>query len=94
MLVVIANNLPPAIRGRMKLWFIEAKANIFVSAVKDNVANEVVNYLISNCSVSSGLIIFKSLSKSPGYKIITLGSANKRITEISGLQLIIEKFII
>ena len=45
MLVVIANNLPPAVRGRMKLWFIEPRANIFVLGIKDAVANNVVNYL-------------------------------------------------
>jgi len=37
-LVVIANNIPPAVRGRLKLWFVEPRANIFVSGVKDNVA--------------------------------------------------------
>jgi len=91
MLVVIANDLPPAVRGRMKLWFIEVKANIFVSGIKDSVAENVTNYLISHCPLTSGLIIFKSLRKSPRYKIITVGYTNKKITEISGLQLVVEK---
>lgn len=42
MVVVIANDLPPAVRGRMKLWFIEPRANIFVSGIKDSVATEVI----------------------------------------------------
>ena len=33
MVVVMANNLPPAIRGRLKLWFVEPRANVFVSAM-------------------------------------------------------------
>ena len=37
MLVVIANDLPPAVRGRMKLWFVEPRANMFVSGIKDSV---------------------------------------------------------
>ena len=31
MLVVVANDLPPAVRGRMKLWFVEPRPNVFVS---------------------------------------------------------------
>jgi len=91
MLVIIANDLPPAVRGRMKLWFVEAKPNVFTSGIKDHVANTVVEYLYKHCPSSSGLIIFQSTSKPPGYKIRHLGDINRQITEISGLQLIIEK---
>ena len=45
MLIVIANDLPPAVRGRMKLWFVEPKANVFVSGIKDQVATKVIDYL-------------------------------------------------
>lgn len=54
MLVVIANNIPPAVRGRLKLWFVEPRANIFVSGVKDNVAQKVVDYLYAHCPPDSG----------------------------------------
>ena len=58
MLVVIANNLPPAVRGRMKLWFVEPRANVFVSGVKDSVARSVIDYLFESCPARSGLLIF------------------------------------
>lgn len=51
MIVVVADSIPPAIRGRMKLWFIESKANVFVSGVKDSVAKGVVDYLYDNCPI-------------------------------------------
>ncbi len=54
MLVVIANDLPPAVRGRMKLWFIEPRANIFVSGIKDSLAKKVVDYLYKHCPAASG----------------------------------------
>lgn len=40
MVVVVATQIPPAVRGRMKCWFIEIRPNIFVSGVKDNVAKK------------------------------------------------------
>ena len=63
MLVVIANNIPPAVRGRLKLWFVEPRANIFVSGVKDNVAQKVVDYLYAHCPPDSGLLVFQKIKE-------------------------------
>ena len=91
MLVVIANDLPPAVRGRMKLWFIEPKPNVFVSGVKDHTAKKVIDYLFEHCPPSSGLTIFRRVSQVPGYEIRFIGDINKKLINITGLQLIIEK---
>ncbi len=93
MVVVIANDLPPAVRGRMKLWFVEPRANIFVSGIKDSVANDVVQYLLKSCPAQSGLLIFQRINKAPGFKIWGQGDTNKKIDEISGYQLIVEKIL-
>ena len=90
MLVVLANNLPPAVRGRIKLWFVEPRPNVFVSGVKDSVAQEVLEYLYKHCPRQAGVIIFRSLPKTPGYEIRIIGHTTKRLTELSGLQLVIE----
>jgi len=91
MLIVLANDLPPAVRGRMKLWFVEPRPNVFVSGLKDSVANYVVDYLLTHCPVTAGVLIFRSIRKPPGYEIRTIGLPAKNLTEISGLQLVIEK---
>lgn len=91
MLLVVANKLPPAVRGRMKLWFVEPRANVFVSGVKDYVATTVIEYLYQHCPEEAGVTIFRSLPKPPGYEIRQIGVLNKEMVEISGLQLIIEK---
>jgi CRISPR-associated protein Cas2 len=93
MLVVIANDLPPAVRGRMKLWFVEPRANVFVSGVKDALAKKVVDYLHKHCPSQSGLMIMCSSNRSPCYEIYGMGDTRKEITEISGLPLVIEKSI-
>lgn len=90
MLVVVANNLPPAVRGRMKLWFVEPQPNVFVSGIKDSVAQAVIDYLYRHCPARSGVMIFRSLSKPPGYEIRTIGPTRKEMVELNGLQLIVE----
>lgn len=91
MLIVIANDLPPAVRGRMKLWFIEPRPNVFVSGLKNAVAKKVVDYLHKHCPRESGLMIFRYTPEIPGYEILGLGDTKRNLTEFSGLQLIIEK---
>lgn len=91
MLVVIANDLPPAVRGRMKLWFVEPRANIFVSGIKDNVAQKVVDYLLEHCPEKSGLLIFQRISQPPGYRIHGRGDHKRELMLLGGLQLVRDK---
>ncbi|WP_319757725.1 type I-E CRISPR-associated endoribonuclease Cas2e [uncultured Sphaerochaeta sp.] len=91
MVVVIANDIPPAVRGRMKLYFVEPRANVFVSGIKDAVADRVVNYLFSNCPTSSGLLVLQKINVPPFYKIWGLGDTKKKIALMDGLQLIFER---
>lgn len=77
----------------MKLWFIEPRANVFVSGIKDSVAKKVVNYLYKHCPAESGIVIFRAIPQPPGYEIHTIGTTRKPLTEISGLQLVIETLI-
>jgi len=74
----------------MKLWFVEPRANIFVSGIKDSVAKTVIDYLYTHCPPESGVVIFRSLPGPPGYEIRTIGPTRKEHIEITGLQLIIE----
>ena len=91
MLVVIANDLPPAVRGRMKLWFIEPRPNVFISGIRDSVADEVVSYLHKSCPAESGLLVFQRMTQTPGYRIWGAGDTTRRIVQMDGLELVVEK---
>jgi len=90
MLVVFANHIPPAVRGRMKLWFVEPRPNVFVSGVNDAVAKKIISYLYEHCPSHSGLMIFNKTREAPGYRISGFGDPKHPLIEISGLQLIVE----
>ncbi|MDP2505859.1 MULTISPECIES: type I-E CRISPR-associated endoribonuclease Cas2e [unclassified Oceanobacter] len=74
----------------MKLWFVEPRPNVFVSGVKDSVAQTVIDYLMQHCPIESGLMLFRSIPAPPGYEIRYKGKPRKPVVDISGLQLIIE----
>jgi CRISPR-associated protein Cas2 len=91
MMIIIANDLPPAIRGRLKLWFIEPRPNVFVSGVNEKVAKNIVAMLLKYCPPDSGMIIFNKIKLPPGFEIKYVGQPTREIMEINGLQLIAEK---
>lgn len=91
MIVVVANHIPDAIRGKMKLWFCEPKPNVFISGIKDSLADNVTDLLLKECPISSGLLIFKEINTPPFFRIYMKGNSFKNISTISGLQLIVEK---
>lgn len=91
MIVVVAESIPPAVRGRMKLWFVEPRPNVFVSGVKDSVAREVVSYLYDSCPFSSNMTILESINRAPYYRILRKGCLNNHMGSISGLPLIFDK---
>ena len=93
MIVVVANYIPDAVRGKMKLWFTEAKPNVFVSGIRDSIADNVIDLMMKHCPPSSGLIIFKSESKPPYYRIFAKGQPSRNLSAISGLQLIVENLL-
>lgn len=93
MIVVIANELPPAVRGRLKLWFIEPRPNVFVSGVNNKVAERVVSHLHAHCPPESGLLIIRSLPWAPGMSISTLGKSKKKLITLDGFPLVVEALL-
>jgi len=94
MIVLVCNDLPDAVRGKIKLWFVEPKPNIFVSGIKDSLADRVTDMLMEKCPSSSGIMIFKSIRNAPHFQIYVKGMPTKLLTSFSGLQCIIEKNIL
>jgi len=91
MIVIVANALPDAVRGKLKLWFVEPKPNVFVSGIKDSLADRVVDLVMKYTPETSGLLVFKSIPQPPFYRIYAHGSPAKSLAVITGFQLILEK---
>lgn len=90
MIVIIANYLPDAVRGKLKLWCVEPQPNVFVSGIKDRLAKRVADMLLEHCPVESGLLIFLEIPKPPFFQILAKGNPKKNISSLSGFQLICE----
>jgi CRISPR-associated protein Cas2 len=89
MTVLIAHDIPPAIRGMLKRWFIEPKPNVFVGTVNRRTRDKVLDYVKRNATDIS-LLIITTAPNTQGFFIERWGQPDRRDTLMSGLQLIAE----
>ena len=87
MIVLITNDLHPAVRGRMKLWFVEIKPGVFVTGVSGYLSKKITQFLLKQ-KFGAGTLLIESSSLSPGYRIHTFGLPDRKLIKISNLQLI------
>ena len=87
MIVVIADKIPNAVRGKMKLWFLEPKPNVFVSSVSDQLALKVIERLMEVVGDDSGMLIVRSKRTAPGYELFQKGDSFKW-KDFAGMQLV------
>ena len=92
MLVIIANHLPPAVRGLLKVWCIEPKPHVFVTDLDLKSEERISKFLLPYFTEKSGMIIINSNKKTlQGFIISQRSNADKKMIVRSGLQLIEEK---
>jgi len=87
MTVLIANKIPPKIRGCLKTWFIEPKTGVFVSSINNNLAQKIIEFLSFQCKKSGEFILIQSSDEGLGYKIVRIGNKEKKMYELCGLNL-------
>ncbi len=91
MTVIIAHDTPDAVRGMLKRWFIEPRANVFVGTLNRRTHQKTIEY-IRRSARDVALLIISSYPNCQGYKIETTGPARRKGIEVSGLWLIAEKW--
>ena len=91
MTVIVGHNLPDAIRGMLKRWFIEPHPNVFVGTLNRRTHEKTIEYIKRNAG-AIGLLIVSSYPNCQGFKIETTGPTERRGVEVSGLWMVAEKW--
>jgi CRISPR-associated protein Cas2 len=91
MTVIVGRELPDAIRGMLKRWFIEPHPNIFVGTLNRRTHEKTIEYIKRNAQ-GIGLLIVSSYPSSQGYVVETTGPTDRKGVEVSGLWLMAEKW--
>lgn len=96
MTVILANDVPPSIRGHLKRWFIEPRPNVFVGTLNVRTEGKVIDFILRNAHKDFGMLIINSAPNCQGYTIKRIGPEGKtgrKEVAISGIPLIVESWI-
>jgi len=91
MTVIVANDVPPAIRGLLKRWFVEPRPNVFVGSVNRRTREKTLEYIRRNAA-GLGMLVIASDNSSQGFSVQSFGETNRKEVILSGLNLIAEKW--
>jgi len=87
MLVIVVENVPPRLRGRLGLWLVEVRAGVYVGDVSRRVREMIWENLEKGIEEGNAVMAWTSNNES-GFDFLTLG-ANRRIpVEMDGIKLV------
>ncbi|EIC29363.1 MULTISPECIES: type I-E CRISPR-associated endoribonuclease Cas2e [Methylomicrobium] len=87
MLVIVVENVPPRLRGRLAVWLIEIRAGVYVGDLSVKV-REMIWVQIENGIEDGNAVMVWTTNTEPGFDFITLGKNRRLPVELDGLKLV------
>ncbi|APG25322.1 type I-E CRISPR-associated endoribonuclease Cas2e [Syntrophotalea acetylenica] len=87
MLVIVVENAPPRLRGRLALWLLEVRAGVYVGKVSRRVREMIWDTVDKGIEEGNAVLAWSTNTES-GFDFMTLG-VNRRIPkEMDGVKLV------
>lgn len=87
LLVVIAENVPPRLRGRIAIWLLEVRAGVYVGDVSRRTREMIWEQLSEGHEDGNVVMAWASRSES-GFDFQTLGANRREPVDYDGLCLV------
>jgi CRISPR-associated protein Cas2 len=87
MLVVVTENVPPRLRGRLAVWLLEVRAGVYVGDVSRRV-REMIWYQINELAEEGNVVMAWATNTESGFDFQTYGDNRRVPVEMDGLRLV------
>ncbi|WKJ90943.1 type I-E CRISPR-associated endoribonuclease Cas2e [Methylomonas montana] len=87
MLVIVVENVPPRLRGRLAVWLIEIRAGVYVGDLSAKV-REMIWSQIEDGLEEGNVVMAWSTNTESGFDFMTLGKNRRLPVELDGLKLV------
>lgn len=85
--VVVTENVPPRLRGRMAIWLLEVRAGVYIGNVSRR-TREMMWQQLSEGHEDGSVVMAWSSNHESGYEFQTLGANRRLPVEFDGLHLV------
>jgi CRISPR-associated protein Cas2 len=87
MLVIVVENVPPRLRGRLALWLLEVRAGVYVGDYSRRVQEMLWQQVSAGIEDGNAVMIWSTNTES-GFDFLTLGKNRRIPVEFGGLKLV------
>lgn len=87
MLVIVVENVPPRLRGRLAVWLLEVRAGVYVGSYSRRVREEIWGQVEEGIGDGNAVLVWRS-SAEAGYEFLTLGPNRRVPSDFDGVQLV------
>lgn len=87
MLVVVTENVPPRLRGRLAVWLLEIRAGVYVGDVSRRV-REMLWYQVGELAEDGNVVMAWATNTESGFDFVTYGKNRRMPIELDGLRLV------
>lgn len=87
MLVIVVENVPPRLRGRLAVWLIEIRAGVYVGDLSVRVRDMIWAQIENGIEDGNAVMVWSTNTES-GFDFITLGKNRRLPVELDGLKLV------
>lgn len=87
MLVIVTENIPPRLRGRLAVWLLEVRAGVYVGSVSKRI-REMIWAQITDGAEDGNIVMAWKTNTESGYDLRTLGPNRRIPVDYDGLKLV------
>jgi len=87
MLVIVLENAPPRLRGRLAVWLLEVRAGVYVGNFSVKVRDMLWHQVEKGLEDGNAVMIWRAKNET-GYDFMTLGDNRRIPQEMDGVKLI------
>lgn len=87
MTVIVVENVPPRLRGRLAVWLLEVRAGVYVGDVSRRVREMIWGQVEKGLDEGNAVMVWTTNTES-GFDFMTLGKNRRIPVEMDGLKLV------
>lgn len=87
MTVIVLEAAPPALRGRLAVWLVEARAGVYVGCVSARIREMIWSNVEAGIRGGNAVMIWRTNTES-GFDFRTLGTNRRSPIEMDGIKLV------
>lgn len=87
MLVIVLENAPPRLRGRLAVWLLEIRAGVYVGNYSAKVRDNIWKQVEEGIEQGNAVIAWRTNNEA-GFDFMTLGANRRMPVEMDGAKLV------